>query len=149
MTVRRESALGFGRERRVRRKSEFDATFQQGRRVTLPHFVLVFSARPEDASSRASRLGLVVSRKAGNAVVRNRIKRLCREAFRQAGDELPAAVDFLIIPRPGAATLAAHEVAGELRSGVLRAKKLLAKGPPLSHVPGALAPPKGRRETPS
>lgn len=48
------------------------------------------------------RLGLVVSRKAGNAVVRARWKRCLREAFRLAQHELPAGIDWVALPRPGA-----------------------------------------------
>jgi ribonuclease P protein component len=47
------------------------------------------------------RLGCSVSRKVGGAVVRNRYKRLFREAFRLTQFELPAGVDFILIPRPG------------------------------------------------
>jgi ribonuclease P protein component len=47
------------------------------------------------------RLGCSVSRKVGNAVVRNRYKRLFREAFRLAQHDLPPGVDLILIPRPG------------------------------------------------
>jgi ribonuclease P protein component len=55
-----------------------------------------------------SRLGLSVSRKVGNAVARNRFKRLYREAFRLTRAELPVGLDLILLPRSGrAATLEA------------------------------------------
>jgi ribonuclease P protein component len=48
------------------------------------------------------RLGLSVSRKVGPAVVRNRWKRLLREAFRLSRVELPEGLDIVVIPRADA-----------------------------------------------
>jgi ribonuclease P protein component len=49
-----------------------------------------------------SRIGLSVSREVGGAVVRNRWKRLLREAFRLSRERLPTGLDFIAIPRPDA-----------------------------------------------
>ena len=46
-----------------------------------------------------SRIGLSVSRKNGGAVVRNRFRRLYREAFRLMKSDLPVGLDFILIPR--------------------------------------------------
>ena len=59
---------------------------------------LVFFARPNDTAS--SRLGLSVGRRVGNAVQRNRIKRLLREAMRLQQHDLPAGYDVVVNVRP-------------------------------------------------
>ena len=84
----------FPKSRRLLRKAEFDAVFAA--KHSAADRMLVVYARPNDAGH--PRLGLVVSRKVGGAVRRNRWKRLLREAFRLAQHELPA-VDLVCLPR--------------------------------------------------
>jgi ribonuclease P protein component len=60
------------------------------------------------------RLGVTASRKVGSAVVRNRVKRRVRDAFRRQRGLLPASTDVVVIARPSAAELSGPAVAEEL-----------------------------------
>ena len=65
--------------------------------VRLPSVVVCFCAN----GLKTARLGVSVSSKNGNAVHRNRIKRVFRAAFRQCTHVLPAGNDYVFIPRKG------------------------------------------------
>jgi ribonuclease P protein component len=56
--------------------------------------------------ARDARLGVSVGRRVGDAVERNRVKRLLREAFWALGEPVPATHDYVIVARPGAAQFA-------------------------------------------
>jgi ribonuclease P protein component len=64
-------------------------------------------------------LGVTVSRKVGNAVQRNRVKRRIREWFRHNCAALPATVAVVVIAREGAAGLGPEETKDELRGLLL------------------------------
>jgi ribonuclease P protein component len=82
---------------RVKLQRDFDRIYRA--RASVSDHRLVVYAAPNELGH--SRLGLAVSRKLGNAVVRNRYKRLLREAFRLDQNELPRGYDFILIPRSG------------------------------------------------
>jgi len=84
----------FGKSQRVRRRGEFQHAFDAGYRVSSRYFTLILTP----GATPTSRLGIVASRKLGDAVHRNRAKRLIREVFRHL-DHLPAGVDVVVIPR--------------------------------------------------
>ena len=77
---------GYPKQARVRRRAEFTACYERGRRLHSPHFLL-FLLPGHEARSRT---GMAVSRKVGDAVTRNRIKRLLREFFRLHASALPS-----------------------------------------------------------
>lgn len=88
----------FPKSSRLRRQSEFDRVYQ-GNYFAADN-VLVIRARRNQLNS--PRLGLAVSRKVGNAVVRNRWKRVIREAFRKQKSDFPAGMDIVVRPKKGA-----------------------------------------------
>lgn len=60
------------------------------------------------------RIGISASRRVGNAVVRNRIKRSVREWFRARRDGLPGDLDIVVIARQSASSLGGAEIARSL-----------------------------------
>ncbi len=80
--------------------------FRHGRALAGREFVLYVFPRAEEEPPR---LGVSVSRKVGGAVVRNRIKRLLREAFQAEGTSLPTGTDAVIVARRDAHELAERE----------------------------------------
>jgi ribonuclease P protein component len=84
--------LSFGADLRLRSKLQFDAVYAGGRRIDDKFFALRVKANGLDHA----RVGLAVAVKtAGNAVARNRLRRLVRESFRLSQHELPA-VDVVV-----------------------------------------------------
>ena len=84
----------FPKSRRLLKSEEFDRVFA-AKRSRADRRLVVYVAPNE---CQHARLGLVVSRKVGNSVVRGRWKRLLREAFRLSQQDLPA-VDIVCLPR--------------------------------------------------
>lgn len=86
---------GFPPALRVRRGADFDRAFREGGRAG--DGLLVVHAVPNGGPE--PRLGLAVGKVVGNAVRRNRVKRLLREAFRLHRAELPAAHDLVVVAK--------------------------------------------------
>jgi ribonuclease P protein component len=105
-------AFGFGPENRLHKSRDFHRIQREGIRVVAGRFVIYGlhatapSQHRQDGETEAPdvRLGLAISRRVGNAVVRNRIKRRIRECFRTILRPMIAGgTDIVVIAREGAA----------------------------------------------
>jgi ribonuclease P protein component len=117
------------REIRLRRTSDVRRVYDEGRSWTHPLLVLV--ARPNDRT--LSRVGVTASRKLGDAVPRNRAKRLLREAARHLYPEIKAGWDVMLVARPRILVAKTQQVE-EALFGLLKRSKLFAGQTP-SHTP--------------
>lgn len=97
------------KDERLRKRPEYLALGEYGRKIASRNFLIVYRS----TGNAPPRLGITVSRKVGNAVVRNRLKRFLREFFR-LHKELFASADFNIIARQGAAPLDTSSVRREM-----------------------------------
>lgn len=104
---------GLPRGRRLLRPADFARVY--GRRASAASGPLVLYAAPREGGADEPRVGLSVSRRIGNAVVRNRWKRRLREAFRAVRAALPPGNDYVLVVRSGqppAGVVGAREIEG-------------------------------------
>ena len=95
----RPNVEGFPKSSRLRKRPDFRRVQGQGKRLRTK--CLLVMVQPSRGAS--SRFGLTVSRKVGNAVIRNRVKRWLREAIRKNHHEVEGPVDVVFIARREAA----------------------------------------------
>lgn len=110
----------FPKSAHLLKPAEFERVFASA--VYASDGTLVINAASNDLGQ--TRLGLSISRKFGSAVVRNRWKRLIREAFRKSLQELPRGLDLVVRPKRGAEPVYA-DVAASLSKLVARVAKRL------------------------
>jgi ribonuclease P protein component len=111
------SPQGFRKANRLHRSAEFLRLQRKGIRVQSKHFVL-YAGRLGDEAER--RLGITVSRRIGNAIVRNRLKRRIRECFRtELRPAIPEGVATVIVALSGAGVLDSPAINHELAAATL------------------------------
>lgn len=93
------------KSQRIKKNEEFQTVFKKGKSFANRQFIVYTYKKPEQEQFR---IGLSVSKKIGNAVTRNRIKRYIRQAFLEMKDELKQDLDYVIIARKQAADIDFH-----------------------------------------
>lgn len=88
--------LSFGRAMRIKQGRDFSRVRQEGQRLVVGCLIANWRRLPAES---ATRLGVVTSGKIGNAVVRNRARRLLRETFRVHQHDLAQPVDLVLVAR--------------------------------------------------
>ena len=107
----------FRRPDRLKKRYEFRQAQLSGRRIHTPHFLIVVVPN----ALQNTRLGITVTKKVGNAVQRNRIKRVVREVFRRNRPLFPASHDLVFIAKRGSTVIDYASLLSELQRA---AKKL-------------------------
>jgi ribonuclease P protein component len=129
-------ALTFSARDRLRKRFEFQLVREQARRVHTRSFVVLVAPPVRVLPGPEPRLGITVSRQVGQAVRRNRIKRLVRELFRTHRELFPERSDVVVIAKTGCQVDSLSELLGEFERarGALRAA---ARGPSVPAQRGA------------
>jgi len=111
----------FSKSQKIRRGDEADKPLR-GRRLFSSYFILYVYP----ASTKKRRLGIAISKKLGKAVIRNRMKRLLREAFRLHREALREGADLTLLVKKDFSSLKRQDVE-VLLLDLLHRGKLIAK----------------------
>lgn len=101
----------YGRDNRIAGKFDFWKDRRRRKKFKTEHFILILRKNDKDIK----RLGLVVGRKVGGAVLRNRIKRLIREFFRLNQEKMPESSDLIVLAKEDISIKGYREVFEELK----------------------------------
>lgn len=102
---------------RLKKDFDFQRVFKKGRSVANRQLVLYVYPKPEQVHFR---VGLSVGKRIGNAVTRNRIKRLLRQALLELEDQINHEFDFVLIAREDILTKNLEEI----KKSILHVMKL-------------------------
>lgn len=93
--LKTDSDFSFKKENRIKSKNVFQIVYKTGRSVVDSMSVMYVLAN----DGKNIKIGFAVGKKMGNAVVRNRVKRLMREVFRHRRSELKDSIHIIWVAR--------------------------------------------------
>ncbi|MEH7401915.1 MULTISPECIES: ribonuclease P protein component [Bacillaceae] len=109
------------KKNRIKKNADFSRVFQEGSSTANRQFV-IYTLKKED--QKQFRIGLSVSKKLGNAVERNHIKRYIRQALTELSDDLRVNMDYVVIARKPCTELPFNEFKKSLIHVLKRAEAL-------------------------
>jgi ribonuclease P protein component len=107
----------FPKSNRILRRSEFRHVYEKGRKFRASFF----NAFVMENGSGEPRLGITTTRKMGNAVTRNRARRLLREVFRKNKRFVPNGIDIVVNAKESIIEVAYREIESDFISFLKRA----------------------------
>ena len=109
--------MRYWRQQHIRKSTDFQEIRTSGKTWRCGFFYLNFLARP-DQPEPLRRVGVIASKRTGNAVQRNRAKRLLREIFRLNQDCLPESCDLVLVARSGIKDAQFSELESRFREAI-------------------------------
>lgn len=103
-------SFSFPKRIKILNRADYVNANRSGRRIHSRHFAVILKQN----GLGITRLGVIVSKKAGNAVKRNRVKRLIRELFRLNKSRFPQGHDIVIAAKKGANYLDLRKIKEEI-----------------------------------
>ena len=95
---------------RLKKNEDFKKIYARGKSVVTPYLVLYFMRN----GTGQNRLGISVSKKVGNSVVRHHLTRLIRESYRLQEEHFQCGFDLVVIARAGAKERSYHDIESAL-----------------------------------
>ena len=108
--------FSFKKIERLAKRPEFEKVMNEGKKKRVGRLCIIFSL-PNELGRK--RLGIITSKKVGNAVARNRVKRKIREVFRQIKHHIEPALDIVIISGKDMVKLPYRVIEKELSKALL------------------------------
>ncbi len=107
-------------EQRIRKQRVFTELRARGQRVFLKPFIMQTLVLPQNRTMERPQFGVIASRRVGNAVARNRVKRLMRELFRHYQKAFPVKSQTVFVLKPKFGPCTYRMLEEQLRLGLKR-----------------------------
>lgn len=108
--------FSFKKTERLAKRPQFEKVMAEGKRKRVDRLCIIFSI-PNELGKK--RLGIIASKKIGNAVARNRAKRKIREIFRHVKHRMEPALDIVVISGKDMVTLPYRVIEKKLSTALL------------------------------